>query len=509
MSLRLMAMLVAVLSSSGFAAEPWALAPPPKGHFTLDLTSTLDPGTVASLDAIAEAIDQTGFGQLGVVVVETTSGVPPRTFATNLFNHWGIGHGVRNDGVLILLALKDRKAELVVGSSNPLSQAETDVIMARDIVANMKRSDPNGAVKAAAKAVQAGLAGNAHALLPAQGPASPQVDAVLAPYVRKEKAFPDFTPRRWVIDLADALSPSQRSQLEVLSAEVYGAGKGRLVFLLVSSSASWPSLRQLTQALEGQLGPSQLGIVAFNAETKEASVELPDALTRTAWERNQLAAVQASMREASTGLQALERGGAFAAQALQHGIPPRPMNDVLKEAFERFATLFWGGLGGLALLGTYLLRRWNRLRARGCERCGQPRERLGETADDAHLSSGQRTEESLGSVDYDVWWCARCNDPLVLRYATFFSRYRGCPSCQFKTARSSSNTLSYATESSEGLVEVTTTCNNCNHRSSTTHTTARLSSTSSSDWSSSSSSSSSDSSWGGGSSSGGGSSGSW
>jgi uncharacterized protein len=38
------------------------------------------------------------------------------SFATNLFNIWGIGDRVRNDGVLILVAVKDRKARIELGS---------------------------------------------------------------------------------------------------------------------------------------------------------------------------------------------------------------------------------------------------------------------------------------------------------------------------------------------------------------------------------------------------------
>src|SRR5262249_38805394 len=38
------------------------------------------------------------------------------SFATNLFNGWGIGDRVRNDGVLILVSVKDRKVRIELGS---------------------------------------------------------------------------------------------------------------------------------------------------------------------------------------------------------------------------------------------------------------------------------------------------------------------------------------------------------------------------------------------------------
>jgi uncharacterized protein len=151
-----------------------------------------------------------------------------------------------------------------------------------------------------------------------------------------------------------------------------------------------------------------------------------------------------------------------------------------------------------------MLKRWNRKRTRRCEKCQNPRQLLGEEVEDKHLDSAKQTEESVGSVDYDVWWCGRCQDVLVLRYGAFFTSYSDCPQCNAKTKRSSTTTETSATEYSCGSERIDETCANCSFTNSFTRTTAMLSSSSSD-----SSSSSSDSSFGGGDSSGGGSSGSW
>lgn len=502
---RLAPLTLWLLAQVASAADPWVIPPPPRGQYALDLTQTLKASTVPELDRIAGDIDAAGVGQLGVVVLRTTSGVPPRLFTTALFNHWGIGHPTRNDGVLLLIALDDRKAELVVGSSRPLSQEVTDAIMEDDVVANMKRSDADAAVLAAARSIAAHLAQSPR--LPAQGPPAPETDEALAAYVRRSKSFADATPRHWVFDLNESLSASQRADLEVHSMEVYREGKGRLVYLVFSSAATWPTIRQLTQTLESQLhGGPPLAVVAFNADTHDAVITLPDRLVQSTWEHDSLARATGAMRDSLSGFAALERGGAFAAHALTRGIPPRPMNEVLAAAFLDYGMLFCITLACGAVLGLVLLIRWNRYRPRACEKCHQPRERLGEAADDAHLSPGQREEEFLGSVNYDVWWCGRCKDALLLRYVAGFSRYVTCPSCNFRTASTSSTTITSATETSEGLVEVTTGCVHCGKTNRSRHTTARLPHSDSS-WSSDSSSSSS--SFDGGSSSGHGSSGSW
>jgi uncharacterized protein len=128
--------------------------------------------------------------------------------------------------------------------------------------------------------------------------------------------------------------------------------------------------------------------------------------------------------------------------------------------------------------------------------------RLDEAADDAHLTSGETAEESVGSVDYDVWACPSCRHTLKLSYGALFTSYGRCGGCQAKTLKSETTTITSATTTSEGLARVDERCAHCSYTNSYTRTIPRVQESSSSSGSSSSSS-------GGGSSSGSGSSGSW
>lgn len=169
-----------------------------------------------------------------------------------------------------------------------------------------------------------------------------------------------------------------------------------------------------------------------------------------------------------------------------------------------------GGIGGI-LIGRRLWRR------RRCDKCKVKMLELDEVADDAHLQDGQKTEENIGSVDYDVLICPGCQGSRVLRNAKWFSGRRRCPSCSWKTGKKESTTIQAATYDSGGLVRVTETCAHCSHNKSYTRRTSPKTrpSTSSSSSSYSSSSSRSSSSYSsssrssGGSSRGGGAGSSW
>jgi uncharacterized protein len=174
----------------------------------------------------------------------------------------------------------------------------------------------------------------------------------------------------------------------------------------------------------------------------------------------------------------------------------------------------------LYFLNKKLMEKW-RNTERFSSKTGEFMIKLCENEEDQHLEKGQISEELVKSIDYDVWITVDGSDVLVLRYKRWFSKYRKCPKCRYKTYyKEYDRVISAATYSSSGTGERKYSCTNCGHSKVKRYTIPRKqrsSSTSSSgsSWSSGSSgsswggSSSSGSSWGGGSSRGGGSTSGW
>ncbi|HZI08754.1 MAG TPA: TPM domain-containing protein [Myxococcus sp.] len=346
---------------------------PAPGRWSVDTTGSISAETLAEVDRLGASLDGFSKGQLAVVVVDTTSGRQPRDFALALFNRWGIGQEGRDDGALLFIALKDRKAEIILGNGvdGHGDQARSDALMSGRIVPAFKRGSPDSAVREGAQGLHA-LLEQSELNNPVASHASPGRDSELAALARRE--------------------------------------------------------REATRRAEA-----------------EAVYE-----------------------------------------------PPPPPGD---------AGPGWGLFAGGALgLAGAAGRAWYRRRPRKCGTCQNERVRLEEAEDDRHLDAGQRREEGLGSVDYDVWWCEPCQDALVERYGAFFTSYARCSRCDYVTADKTTRTLRSATYDRGGEVEVTKRCGHCGHVSTSRHSTPKRTR---------SSSSSRSSSFGGGRSSGGGSSGSW
>lgn len=181
----------------------------------------------------------------------------------------------------------------------------------------------------------------------------------------------------------------------------------------------------------------------------------------------------------------------------------------LQSWWDRFFGVIVASAAGLLIGGVQLVRRYLRYRPRNCPDCGYAMERLDEISDDAYLDSGQQLEEYLKSVDYDIWHCPACNHHALHRYPAVFFNYKACPSCQYRTLKTSSRTLRAATYTSTGSKEITKDCQHCDYYDVQTVTIPRKTKSSGSSSSGSSFSSSSSSSFGGGRSSGGGASGKW
>jgi uncharacterized protein len=163
-------------------------------------------------------------------------------------------------------------------------------------------------------------------------------------------------------------------------------------------------------------------------------------------------------------------------------------------------TLVFSLLAGAGVFIFNLFQSWRRSRPRFCPADGQRMDLLDEVWEDKHLQTGQQTEETLDSVQYDVWDCPACNHVTVEGYKRWFSRYGACNACGYKTMEGDTTIIRHATTSSTGLKRIDYHCHHCQHRYSVDRIISKKSE---------SSSGSGRSSFGGGRSSGGGASGRW
>ena len=130
-----------------------------------------------------------------------------------------------------------------------------------------------------------------------------------------------------------------------------------------------------------------------------------------------------------------------------------------------------GGIFGVAMLIVLVKAALRRAHNLNCP-CGGRRELLDEIEEEALLTSGQRREEEIGSVDYKFYVCPVCSSVSVDE-ARGWSFHARCVACHHRTAARESNTVREASYDEEGLVSVSESCQYCGHHNTYTRTIPR------------------------------------
>jgi uncharacterized protein len=322
------------------------------------------------------------------------------------------------------------------------------------------------------------------------------------------------------LDTTGRVDVETRGRVEALIAGARARGE---ILVVVTENTDGARPRAYATRLFNRLGIGARGrndgvLLFFALDDRKAEIVLGDGLTVSTAVTDEIMAQQIVPRMkakdlagALTGATAaladrVLPGGSIAVEETRAALVDEPVGTpagieqavVDQNPPESSSSAPWGfGLGGGALAAAVGRTIWRRHRRR-CEKCRQKMVRLEESADDVHLSPAERMEESIRSVDYDLWVCNDCGTHRKIGWRAIFTFYGRCRSCNARTQRSRTVTLQSATTSSSGLAEVTETCVHCHHVHRYTRVIPRVSQ-----------SSSRSSSSGGGSSSGRGSSGSW
>ena len=80
----------------------------PTGYVN-DFAHVLDGPSIAQLDNLCAQIDQKAHAQIAIVTIHSLDGGDIDSYAVDLFKQWGVGSKSTNRGVLILLAVGDRR----------------------------------------------------------------------------------------------------------------------------------------------------------------------------------------------------------------------------------------------------------------------------------------------------------------------------------------------------------------------------------------------------------------
>jgi uncharacterized protein len=129
------AWLLVLLLSFGLAAQAQNVPPRPNPpRLVNDLAGLLQPQEVAALEQKLVAYNDSTSSQIAVVTVPTLDGNDIADYSQKLYESWGIGQKGKDNGILVLVAAKERTARIQTGYG--LEGAVPDAL-AKRIISNV------------------------------------------------------------------------------------------------------------------------------------------------------------------------------------------------------------------------------------------------------------------------------------------------------------------------------------------------------------------------------------
>jgi uncharacterized protein len=159
---RLGGVAASVVAALALLANPAAAQdfPAPSGHVVDDAEGIPDARQQAIERRLEDYASSTG-NEVAVAVVRSTGRLVIEDYAEQLFDEWGVGKEDEDNGVLVVVALDDRKLRIEVGYGveDELTDLESSFIIDDRMVPRLKGNDVAGAVEEGVDGVLAALGG--------------------------------------------------------------------------------------------------------------------------------------------------------------------------------------------------------------------------------------------------------------------------------------------------------------------------------------------------------------
>jgi uncharacterized protein len=155
-----LAAAVALCAPSGLAVDWKTLQP--QGYVS-DFAKVVDPATRARLESYCGAVERTAGAQMALVTIQSLEGEPIEDVANTIFRAWGVGQKGKNEGIMLLVAIGDRRTRLEIGYGlEPILPDGLAGSILRNMRPAMRQRDYGDAMMAAAQTIGGTIAEAKH-----------------------------------------------------------------------------------------------------------------------------------------------------------------------------------------------------------------------------------------------------------------------------------------------------------------------------------------------------------
>lgn len=182
--------IVTALCTTALIAVDVNSLPKPTGYVS-DLAHVVNPADKDQLEAFCTRVEQELGVQFALVTIDSLGDQPVRDFALDLSRKWGVGDRKSNQGVLLLLVVKDHKDDIETGRG--IEPYITDGFAGSTLRAmreELRAGNYGGALQAGAQAMAAQIAQGKGVAFSANTAQAPQADEPAQPPPVQHRGIP-------------------------------------------------------------------------------------------------------------------------------------------------------------------------------------------------------------------------------------------------------------------------------------------------------------------------------
>ncbi|HNP29823.1 MAG TPA: TPM domain-containing protein [Nitrospirales bacterium] len=144
-----------LLSIFFLAATGWCLDVPPLTGRVVDQAHLLSPPALSDLNAALAAHESKTSNQVAVLTLASLEGHPLEEFSHQVATAWALGQKGTDNGVLFLIAVKEKKVRIEVGYGleGTLTDAKSSRIIRHEVVPRFRAGDFSGGIIAGTHAI--------------------------------------------------------------------------------------------------------------------------------------------------------------------------------------------------------------------------------------------------------------------------------------------------------------------------------------------------------------------
>jgi len=176
------ALVLLALSASAGAADVGPPIPTPRG-FVTDEAGVIPAEKAGEITALLTELQQKTGAEIAILTIPSTQPLDDFDYATAVFDRWRVGKRGKDNGVLMLVVVRDRKVRIIpgYGLEGILPDGKVGEIIDTAIVPSFREGDYGTGILRGAWAIAQVIAADARVTLTGSPPAAPAPPAQAQP----------------------------------------------------------------------------------------------------------------------------------------------------------------------------------------------------------------------------------------------------------------------------------------------------------------------------------------